>query len=327
MNPIVIEGYNMNFIKIINKRVLQHIVFWGISLYILLMHFQASSQISPTDFIYTGLFSIFIFVSVYINLFLLIPRFFQRGLYFQYAIYLVASLGILGYLQIFLFDYLVEWLFPGYYLISYFNYWQTLEYFIIFVGITTLLHLSKSWFLLKDSEAKLVKTQKEKVEAELMALKNQINPHFLFNSLNSIYSLVLKKNENAPEALIKLSDSMRYIIYESDNEKVELKKEIDFVTNYIELQKLRISEKDTINFTMPDEIGAQMIAPLLFIPIVENCFKHGIKGETASSFVDIGIYINDGSIALSTKNNIGMVDSVERSKSSGTGLGNLKQRL
>jgi len=283
--------------------------------------------LTPTDYIYTGIFSIFLFIAVYINLHVLIPRFFNEASYGLYLLFSLLSISLTTYLQILSFDYLVEWIFPGYYLISYFDYWNTLKYFIIFVGISSLLHFSKSWFLYKESEAKLAKTQKEKIEAELGALKNQINPHFLFNSLNSIYSLVLKKSETAPEALILLSDSMRYIIYESNDERVNLQKEIEFVSNYIELQTMRMSDKDKLNYRFSGELQDQQIAPLLLIPIIENGFKYGIKGETEASFIDIKIDLGKTHISLSAKNNIGFVDHVERDKPKGTGLKNLKKRL
>ena len=313
--------------KILRIRILQHFTFWSISLYFLLRNFQSSSELAPTDFMYTGIFSTFLIIAVYVNLTILIPRFFhvaKYGRYFFLAVLLTASMT---YLQIRLFDILVDLIFPGYYLISYFDYWETLKYFIIFIGISSLFHFSKSWFLYKEAESKLAKTQKEKIEAELDALKNQINPHFLFNSLNSIYSLVLKKSERAPEVLIKLSDSMRYIIYEANDEFVDLNREIDFISNYIELQKLRVSDKDTVDYHILGESENQYIAPLLLIPIIENGFKYGIKGETETSFVNISIDINPSFITLHTKNNIGTVDQVERNKPKGTGLANLKKRL
>lgn len=225
------------------------------------------------------------------------------------------------------FDVIVDLAFDGYYLISYFDYWNTMKYFVIFIGITSLLHFSKSWFLYKESETQLAKTQKEKLEAELDALKSQINPHFLFNSLNSIYSLVLKKSELAPEALIKLSDTMRYIIYESNDEKVDLAKEIEFIKNYIQLQELRMSAKDNVEFHVNGNITNQKIAPLLLIPIIENCFKYGIKGDTEDSYVSMEIVVDQKNMSLKTINNLGEVDHVERNKASGTGLKNLKKRL
>jgi len=313
--------------QVLQTRMLQHILFWSISLYLLLLNFQASSTLATTDIIYTGIFSVFLIAAVYINISVLIPKLFQNERYLIYLITLLLTISIIVFTQIFLFDNIVEILFPGYYLISYIAYWETLNYFIVFVGVTSLLHFSKSWFLFKESEAVLIETQKKKTEAELVALKNQINPHFLFNSLNSIYSLVLKKSDNAPEALIKLSDTMRFIIYESNNERVELSKEIDFVKSYIELQKLRMSAKDILTFKVSGNYDQQKIAPLLLIPIIENCFKYGIKGEVESSFVIIKILLKESTLSLHTKNNIGHIDNIEKQKSKGTGLLNLKQRL
>ncbi len=313
--------------KIARSRVLQHILFWSISFFILLKNFETTSVIVPVDLIYTSIYIVFLIISVYINLFLLIPRFFQKG---QYLIYVTGVLVLLvasTYIYMIGFDAIVDVVFAGYYLISYFDFWDTLKYFVIFIGISSLLHFSKSWFLYKESETLLAKTQKEKLEAELDALKSQINPHFLFNSINSIYSLVLKKSENAPEALIKLSDTMRYIIYESNSEKVALKKEIDFINNYIELQKLRMSSKDQLDFQVVGAVKKQEIAPLLMIPIIENCFKYGIKGETEASFVSVEIKVEKHILNLLTINNVGKVDNVERVKSGGTGLANLQKRL
>ena len=120
---------------------------------------------------------------------------------------------------------------------------------------------------------------------------------------------------------------MRYIIYESNHERVDLQKEMDFITNYIELQKLRMSAKDNLNFSVSGKISDQIIAPLLLIPVIENCFKYGIKGETDTSFVDIHIEIGASRISMRSKNNLGFVDEVEINKPKGTGLKNLKKRL
>ena len=315
------------FERIARIRILQHIAFWSISFFILLKNFQASSELAPTDYIYTGIFSIFILAAVYMNLLILIPRLFQEGKYLWYFISLACTLICATYIQMIGFDVLIELIFPGYYLISYFEFWGTFKYFIILVGTSSLLHFSKSWFLYKESQSNLMISQREKTVAELETLKNQINPHFLFNSLNSIYSLVLNKENKAPEALIRLSDTMRYIIYESNEGTVELTRELDFISNYIELQKLRMSTKDTLVFDINGDAKNYKVAPLLLIPIIENAFKYGIKGEVESSFVRIQINITDAAMVLLVKNNIGEVDSVERTKAAGMGLTNLKKRL
>ena len=313
--------------KIVRNRILQHTIFLSISLYFLLRNFQASSALAPTDYIYTGIFSIFIIVAVYLNLLILIPRLFQEGKYILYFFLLGLFLAIMTYLQIIFFDVIVGYAFPGYYLISYFDYLETMKYFVIMVGISSLLHFSKSWFHYKESQAILVQTQKEKTAAELETLKNQINPHFLFNSLNSIYSLVLKKSNIAPQALIKLSDSMRFIIYESNEEKVLLEKEIAFISDYIELQKLRMSGKDQLEYIIDGNFHDLKIAPLLMIPIIENAFEYGIKGGIEDSFLIINIVVTDNSLTLIVKNNLGTVDNVERTKAKGMGLVNLRKRL
>lgn len=313
--------------KILRSRLLQHLVFWSISFFILLNNFKTSSAIAPIDLIYTAIFGSFLVVAVYINLLLLIPKFFHRGRHIAYILLLGLLLASITYLYLLWFDILVDWLFGGFYLISYFDYWETMRYVVIFVGLTSLLYFSKSWFLYQKSETKLAQTEKEKIEAELDALKSQINPHFLFNSLNSIYSLVLKKSEYATEALIRLSDTLRYIIYESNDERVNLQKEIEFIQNYINLQELRLSEKDTLDFRVQGVVSSQKIAPLLLIPIIENGFKYGVKGETEASFVSISIKVDQYNIRLQTVNNVGKVDGVEKIKSRGTGLQNLKKRL
>lgn len=300
--------------NILRNSILQHLTFWTFSLFLLLRHFQASSTLAPTDFVYTAIFSVFLVLAVYLNLRVLIPTLFNPGRYGLFAVSLCLLLIAMSHLQMVLFDHIVEQLFPGYYLISYFDFWQTMQYFIVFLSISSLLHFSKSWFMYKETAARLVEIRKEKVEAELDALKSQINPHFLFNSLNSIYAMVLKQAPQAPTAMIRLSDAMRYIIYESNHDKVALQKELEFMDNYVELQRLRMSAKDKLGYRVAGAIRQQLIAPLLLIPIVENCFKYGIKGETEASFVDIAIEIGEAFIVMNTSNNIGLVDDVEKTR-------------
>ena len=138
----------MNWLKkIIRNRILQHLAFWSISFYILLKNFETTSVIVPVDLIYTGIFILFLITSVYINLLLLIPRFFQKGNYMIYGMAVLMLLVASTYAYMFGFDVIVDTLFQGYYLISYFDFWQTMKYFVIFIGISSLLHFSKSWFL------------------------------------------------------------------------------------------------------------------------------------------------------------------------------------
>jgi len=185
-------------------------------------------------------------------------------------------------IHIFTFDYLADLLFPNYYLIVFYDYIELLKYFVVYIGLTTLFMLSQSWIDLADSRKELAEKEKELIHNELKALKAQVNPHFLFNSLNSIYSLSLKKSENAPEVILKLSSVLRYMIYESNEQGVALEKEIRFIEDYIDLQKLRTKNPDAVKYRIKGKVKDQKIAPLILIVFIENAFKHGVKGDTVN---------------------------------------------
>jgi LytS/YehU family sensor histidine kinase len=221
----------------------------------------------------------------------------------------------------------VDLILPGYYFISFYEITDILKFVFVYVALTSLLKLSKGWFLLTQAEKKLMMIRQEKVESELKALKSQINPHFLFNSLNNIYSLSMGESGKAPAAILRLSDLMRYMLYESNEEKVPLTKEIEFLENYIDLQRLRSDRRSSISYERKGSPGGLKIAPLLFLPLVENSFKHGIKGDPSGGYVKIKLKIRDPGLELSLENNKGKVDEIEDLENSGIGLANVKRRL
>jgi len=157
------------------------------------------------------------------------------------------------------------------------------KFFLVFLFLTTLLKLSKAWFFVSETKQKLTEVERQKIENELKALKSQVNPHFMFNNLNNIYSLSLKNSEKTPEAIVKLGDILRYVIYEAKNDKVRLEKEIKLIKDYIDLEKLRTRYSE-INFITEDIELEIEIAPLLFLPLIENGFKHGIRGDKKGFF-------------------------------------------
>ena len=203
------------------------------------------------------------------------------------------------------FEHIIDFFLPGYYFISYFDFIDLLKFFTAFIGITSLIKLSKGYFLLLEARNQLMKMQKEKSEAELNALRVQINPHFLFNGLNSIYSLALKQSGKAPETILKLSEILRYIIYETRKEKVDLKKELEYMQHYIDIQKLRSGPLAKIEVSISGNPDNRKIAPLFFLPLIENCFKHGIKGETGPVFVMMEWTIGEDYIMFVAENNKG----------------------
>ncbi|MCI4667791.1 MAG: histidine kinase [Bacteroidia bacterium] len=168
--------------------------------------------------------------------------------------------------------------------------------------------------------------EKEKLEAELSALKHQVNPHFLFNVLNSLYGLSLKNDdEETGNAIMQLSEMMRYMLYEANGDKVSLNKEIDYLKNYIELQRLRVNKDTKLQFIVEGEPGNKEIAPLIMIPFVENACKHGVSTVFPSE-IDIFIEIGERNLFFMVKNPIhprnGRLNEV-----GGIGLKNVHKRL
>jgi hypothetical protein len=168
-------------------------------------------------------------------------------------------------------------------------------------------------------------TKEQMLNTEISFLKAQINPHFLFNVLNSIYALTLVKSEKAPDAVVKLSGMMRYSVSEATLSQVPLSREIGYISNYIELQKLRITDKIVITFEVIGDPGDKMITPFLLIPFVENAFKYGVNSEENSD-IWIKIEIDDLDLNMQIENNKVFV---RKDKDYGTSLGikNTKKRL
>jgi hypothetical protein len=165
-------------------------------------------------------------------------------------------------------------------------------------------------------------SQREKLDAELLYLKAQINPHFLFNTLNSIYSLAIVKSDLTASAIVKLSGMMRYVLSEAHMDKVSLEKETTYIADYIELQKLRLSESVKLHFLLTGYNTGKQIAPLLLIPFIENAFKFGVNPEKKSE-ISIHIDVKESSLFLFVKNDT-VNDSAERN---GLGLANTRNRL
>ena len=167
--------------------------------------------------------------------------------------------------------------------------------------------------------------EQEKLNAELSYLKSQINPHFLFNTLNSIYSLALVKSDSTPKAILELSSLMRYVISESKEKYVPLEKEIDYSTNYIDLQKLRLDDTVNVSFTTEGEIQNKEISPLMLIPFIENAFKHGVNPEE-NSIIDIFLIVQGENLLLKVTNALvtRMTDTFTKS---GFGIENAKTQL
>lgn len=305
-------------------RALFHALFWILSIIAFAFIFRLSEFMSKLDIIYSVFSHIGIILCVYLN-FWGINKWFHTKNYPVYILFVLIIIAVTTILNQFVFNVLTDLVLPGYYFVSQFNNMELVIILAIYLIITSTLKLSKSWFELQRMNQRIVQEQKEKVDNELQSLKAQINPHFLFNSLNVIYSLTLKNDESTPEVILKLSDILRYVIYDSKQEQVSLSSEITLLKKYIDLQKYRIEDSTPIKFESQIENDAP-IAPLIFLTLVENSFKHGIKSDIENVFINMKLQANAQKICFEIENNKAGANN-DPGKNTGVGLQNIKKRL
>ena len=200
--------------------------------------------------------------------------------------------------------------------------WATLKYTVIISIYAMLIRFSIDWF---DSQTLKDELIKERQASEIALLRSQVNPHFLFNTLNNIYSLVYNKSDEAPEAVMKLSSIMRYMLYDSNTDFVALHKEIEYLNSFIELQQLRIRQKGFVEINVNGSMDNRTIAPMLLIPFVENAFKHGNKNHEPGIIIDLNLK-TDRMVFLVT-NFVKPNDQRSSEEAGGFGLENIKRRL
>jgi hypothetical protein len=247
----------------------------------------------------------------YWNFYFAIPRFYFSG---QTKKYGLITLSILALLVLALFSD------PGY------NVFPSPPFrypnFVFFMSIVIRFMMIMFISFALASYSRLRKVQEENLRTELAYLKAQINPHFLFNTLNSIYALTVKKSEAASESVTRLSSIMRYVITDAAGDLVPLEKEIDYLRSYIELEQLRLTDKTSLRYTFP-EVEGKMVAPLIFLPLIENVFKYGVS-TTEPSFIEIKMELSGNDLILTTRNSRPQQQAVQ---SSGLGISNVRKRL
>lgn len=197
----------------------------------------------------------------------------------------------------------------------------TLVFTIIFI-VSTGMRIVKEWY---QAERLADDIRHEKAITELSLLKGQINPHFLFNTLNNIYSLSVKKSDDAPQAVMMLADMMRYVLSDAQSEHVRLDKDLEHINEYIKLQKLRLTDKVRISYSIQGGTDDYEIAPLMLMPFVENAFKYGISTHEEST-ITIDIRIEDGNLSARIVNRV-VANTMPLQKTTGTGLANVRRRL
>lgn len=317
------------YIKKLNNHrpLLFNLVLWFCSFIILLFIFSKGQKPIKIDHIYTISFLVSVAIPVLINLYLLLPRLLKKEKYLLFGIAFIVNLFVFAQLHNWLFEPWLDKLFPNYFFMSYFSNTRHIIIFSIFLILTTLLKLSEDWFYFNQNENRALKSQNELIQIQLSSLRSQINPHFLFNSLNVIYALAIQKKENIKDAIVQLSDILRYVIYDANTERVTLKDEITLLKNYIEFQKFRVQGFNNINLKTEVEHDGFKIYPMLLLPLLENSFKHGIKGDLEQTFINITMHQKETIFSFKIENNSIEGNDNSTKEKSGVGLENIKKNL
>lgn len=305
---------------------LLHISFWCV--YLSFFLYQITSRGSEVDWqrvliVVTNQVTFALIIS-YLNYFIFLPRFLTRKNVWQYLMEFIFPFALLMFMRIHTERYLIdgytheeEYLYRTRFVVQLIT---TNLFIVIFVGM---LRFAVDWFQLEGKRKEL---ENEKLLAELNFLKAQINPHFLFNTLNNLYYLAYTKSDNTTEVIAKLSQMMRYMIYDSNHSKVPLGKEIEYMENYISLERLRLNNQIPINFELKGNTENVWIAPLIFITFLENAFKHGVSSNNPKAWVNISIELIDGQCIYMVENSK-LEASAEEHEKSGIGLQNVQRRL
>lgn len=259
---------------------------------------------------------------IYLNLFVLIPKYAQQKKVATYIFLLLVAL--LGYASL-------KDLHDAYLHVHvsgderwksvFHNTYYNFSIGLFYLAFNVALYLSKAWYFQREQIRKL---EIEKLSSELDYLKAQINPHFVFNSINTIYFQIDKHNTQARESLSAFSDMLRYQLYECNGKEIPVEKEIIYLKNYVALQRMRKDENYTISFAVGDDLSNFVVSPLLFIPFVENAFKH-VSHHTDKNEVRIGISRTETDVVLSVFNT--KENKPVAKDAAGIGLRNVKRRL
>ncbi len=302
-----------------------HLAFWILYYLFICAAFYTSYDIRDlTFYIQLSTFMPISAALVYINIYLLIPRLLTRKKYFYYAVSLILVILTMAYAEQLLKIFYSK---QGATLISYTAglgfkkvFSETVGLFYL-TGFTTGIKFAKDWI---QNQQLMKEKEKQYLETELNFLKTQIHPHFFFNTLNNLYSLTLKKSDQAPEVVLKLSSLMSYMLYESNTPKVSLTKEINYLQNYLDLEKLRFGQRLSVLFEMEGPIDEVSIPPMILILFVENSFKHGVKNNIHHIVIEISLKVDGGFLFFRIKNPIG--ENVLK-ENTGIGLKNARRRL
>ena len=271
------------------------------------------------NFLYVLVFHLTIVAAVYFNLKFLLVHYLNKSQFVKYLASIFALLFGTAVLNYSIFNYFIDKLFPGLYYISYFKIWELVMIVKIYLITSILVFLLVQYF-------EMLIAKRNAARNELSALKAQINPHFLFNNLNTIYSMASKKDERTADVVLKLSDFLRYVLYDTSSETITLEKEVEIIQTYVGLQKERLNPELTqVILNIQGDFTHTSIAPLLLLPLAENCFKHGVGKNPGT--IRILISYDGKNLIFNTENQIALREKTEPVENGGLGIPNVEKRL
>ena len=266
---------------------------------------------------------------VYFTLYLVIPKFFLKKRYLTATVISLVSLVVFSVIQrVVDFNIYYPYFYPRGLMDDFWTLNKILKTALGIYPVVALAAFIKITKHFYSEENKSKELRQQKLEAELNFLKGQIHPHFLFNTLNNLYALTLKKSDSSPEVVLKLSELLSYMLYEGSSKTVVLSKELDLINNYIELEKLRYDDRLKVHFILEGDPSGHHVPPMLLLPFIENAFKHGTSDSIENVWVDIFIKIRNQNLELTVKNSNGFKEAQgEQDYQKGIGLKNVKRRL
>jgi two-component system, LytTR family, sensor kinase len=252
----------------------------------------------------------------------LIPGFFNKGKYIKYALFVLVGMSVVIIIRYTVNERIVFSLnrFPN----------LNFSIYLLFIIITTVVvflittgfYFFKQWFIERQKQDEIINQQ---LNTELKLLKAQINPHFLFNALNNVYSLTQVEPEKAGEMVLKLSEVLRYMLYDSEKDKIYLEKEISNINSLIELHQIQYDNNAKINFSINGNAHDKLIHPMLLFPFFENAFKHGNLFQPESSYIQSNLEIKENQLHFTIENTF--VENTSKDKVGGLGIDNVQKRL
>jgi len=308
-------------------KVLTHAVVWAIALslpYLLDSHrgmaHHHDNEVHEQSFFYLNLITNILWIGpFYLNVYVLTPGLFYKRRYLTFASALALVFGVMLLIHACVFKYVFG--------LPHFNARGAtgflLPAFILTSAIGTTFRIVRDKMQADRLEQE---KQEENLKTELSFLRSQINPHFIFNILNNLVALEQKKSEELGPTILKLSSLMQYMLYDTDEEKVPLAKEADYLQSYIDLQRQRFGAKVPVKVSTEVPAGYYEIEPMLLIPFVENAFKHGV-GMIEDPQIEISLRVSEGALHFVVRNRFNPASQEIRDKTSGIGLGNVTRRL